>query len=132
MVCVAADTRCADKQPPCCLRFHMARLRLFHLVFSFIQTFCLVICSFCKSSCPLPGLSLPLYVTGLSLEWANKDDYSEWQAAWLNGCSYLQCAGCGMAAAHVPMTASHWTKSGAIQYLPLYTCRLLTGLRGVD
>lgn len=51
--------------------------------------------------------------------------------ARLNGCSYLQRAGHGMAAAHVLMTASHWTDPGAIQYLPLYTCPPLRGLLGL-
>lgn len=77
-------------------------------------------------------MSFPPYITGLSVVWANNDDYSEKLPAWLNGWSYLQYAGHGMAAAHVLMTASHWTVSGAIQYLPLYTCRLVRRLQCLD
>lgn len=48
---------------------------------------------------------------------------------WLNSCSYLQYAGSGMAAAHVLMTASHWTDPYATWSLLLYTCSLVTGLQ---
>lgn len=92
------------------------------LILSFFRVFC----SACRSSCLLPCLSL--YVTGLSLAWADKNDCKEWLAALLNGCSYLQYAGHGTAVAHVLMTASHWTDVGAAQYLPLYTCPLFRGL----
>lgn len=96
-----------------------------------ILSFFVVFCSACKSSCLLP--CLPLYVTGLSLTWADKDDYSEWLAAWLNGCSYLQCASHGMAAAHVLMTASHWTDYGATQHNTPYCTPvpLFRGLQGL-
>lgn len=106
------------------------------LALSFYLSFIFVFPPFCHapflflSVCLLPPPSV--YITGLSLAWPNKDDYSEWLAAWLNGCSYRQCAGQGRATAHVLMTASHWTGSGAIQCLPLYTCPLVRGLRGLD
>lgn len=125
MVRVSAATRGPDKRSPVLLiPYGAAATRSF--IWRFLHSVILARILFC----PLPCLSL--YVSGLSLALANKDDYSERLAAGLNGCSYLQYAGHGMAAAHVLMTASHWTDSGSVQYLPLYTCPPHTSLQSPD
>lgn len=92
MVRVAADTRTTDKQSPVFFLSIWHRTDSLSFSVSFTLSLFVVFCSAWESACPLQCLSL--YVTGLSLAWANKDDYSEWLLGWMAAliCS-MQTAG---------------------------------------